>query len=69
MIDNNKIILIKGMKRAIHECQLQFKNEKWDCKVLGTRDGIIPFNSPFLNRGNQTKLNIHTLFVKLENFF
>jgi len=42
---------LQGMKRAIHECQLQFKNEKWDCKVLGTRDGIIPFNSPFLNRG------------------
>jgi len=42
---------LQGMKRAIHECQLQFKNEKWDCKVLGTKDGIIPFNSPFLNRG------------------
>jgi len=42
---------LQGMKRAIHECQLQFKNEKWDCKVLGTKDGIIPFKSAFLNRG------------------
>ena len=48
------------MKRAIHECQLQFKNEKWDCKVLGTKDGIIPFKSAFLNRGKLkwTKLEV-----------
>jgi len=42
---------LQGMKRAIHECQLQFKNERWNCSSMGDRDDIITYNSPFLLRG------------------